>query len=101
VEIDSHPFPKSWKAELIKRQRQAFFNSLKDVCGDMQSFFLGEQDDDDEIDFDALFIRLVVNLNELDQVESADAAKMSYIFYFSASEMKPGTNPSLSMNSVP
>lgn len=43
------------EAELVKKQRKEFFTAMKKSFGDMQGFFQGEEEDDDEIDFDALF----------------------------------------------
>ena len=43
------------EAEIIKKQRKAFLNAMKNSFGDMQGFFQGEEENDDEIDFDALF----------------------------------------------
>ena len=41
------------EADIIKSQRKQFFNSLKDAFGSDGGIF--QKDDDDEIDFDALF----------------------------------------------
>ena len=43
------------EAELIKKHRKAFFAAMENSFGDMQGFFQGELEDDNEIDFDSLF----------------------------------------------
>lgn len=42
------------QVEILRKQRKEFFNAMRSSFGDLQRFFQ-EKEEDDEIDFDALF----------------------------------------------